>query len=161
MAKKTKEELKALSNVTFLDNNTGEIQPAAHRAFINDVLDSVNISSDWTECAYKKISGEIDEPGLKIKVKITDDYAIIHFIDFNLRSMNAAIFVYGVEISVGDSSASFMNPSTNNSFVSVFMHPDVLNNTRGTHMSFSCTDEAFDSGYTFKMLFTYKSCVKI
>lgn len=41
MAIKTKEQLKALSESTFFDNNEGQITPASHRAFIVDLIDSM------------------------------------------------------------------------------------------------------------------------
>lgn len=37
----TKEELKTLSDQTFYDNNNGEIQPAAHRNFNNNLINSL------------------------------------------------------------------------------------------------------------------------
>jgi hypothetical protein len=37
----TQAELKALSDSTFFDNNTGEIEPSEHRAFNNQLIDSI------------------------------------------------------------------------------------------------------------------------
>jgi hypothetical protein len=42
----TREELKQLSDNTFIDNNTGEIEPAEHRNFNNQLIDSLTPSVD-------------------------------------------------------------------------------------------------------------------
>jgi hypothetical protein len=43
MAVLTKEELKTLSDETFYDNDLGEIDPSEHRAFNDDLIDSVMV----------------------------------------------------------------------------------------------------------------------
>jgi hypothetical protein len=54
----TKEELKQLSNNTFIDNNTGEIEPAEHRNFNDHLIESLLPTVDLASTT-EQLTGEL------------------------------------------------------------------------------------------------------
>jgi hypothetical protein len=95
MARKTIDQLKQQSDKTFFDNTAGEITPAGHRAFNDDLLESAAIESDWTDLTDDLTGGMAIGGSLSI-----DEFLAKRVGDVILISMTGTISLISTVFSV-------------------------------------------------------------
>jgi hypothetical protein len=156
MAIKTKDELKTLSDSTFSTNGLGQITAENHRAFNDDILDSIAIDTEWINVTDDLIIDSFSLYGniqvSECNVKRTGDIILV-CISANLSISNSARFVavsYSLDSDIfdlgGNISGGFVVFSESGNLFGIYIgrnrivfNPISINNVAGDSLELGLT----------------------